>query len=163
MLILGLDPGSLHTGYGVVRKEGSRLTALSQGRFSFPASMPLAQRLAGLTASLDEILVKFAPDAAVLESPYHGLNARSLIVLAQARGAILALLGSRGIAIAEYSPAEIKTAVTGSGRADKAQVGRMVEILLSIESQPRSRDSTDALAAAICYAQRYRVEHLEAQ
>lgn len=160
MLILGLDPGSLHTGYGLVEKHGSALSAVDAGRFSCPRDMDLPRRLVHLTGRLDEMIAARRPDLAVLETPFHGMNARSLIVLAQARGALLAVLAGRGIEIREYSPAEVKSAVTGNGRADKEQVARMVRLLLAVRGEGWASDATDALALAICCAQRLRLDRL---
>ncbi len=164
MLILGLDPGSLHTGYGLVRKHGSSLTVVAAGRFSCPRAQPLPQRLAHLAASLSELLDRHRPEVAVVETPFHGMNVRSLVVLAQARGALLAALAGRGVEVREYSPAEVKSAVTGNGRADKEQVARMVKLLLSLEAgEPLPPDATDALALALCCAQRLRLDRLAAE
>jgi crossover junction endodeoxyribonuclease RuvC len=159
--ILGLDPGSLHTGFGVVDKRGSRITAVDYGRISCPRKSTLPERIARLTAGLDRILAEHRPDRVALETPYQGLNARSLIVLAQARGALLAVVVRRSLEISEYSPAEVKSAVTGHGRADKEQVARMVGMILSLRGSAPSADATDALAVAICCAQRERLDALE--
>ncbi|HYN23100.1 MAG TPA: crossover junction endodeoxyribonuclease RuvC [Thermoanaerobaculia bacterium] len=166
MLILGLDPGSLHTGYGLVERHGSALNAREAGRLSSSKELPVAVRLARLSRSLGELLDRCQPELAVLETPFHGLNSRSLIVLAEARGVLLAGLAGRNIEIREYSPAEVKSAVTGNGRADKQQVARMVRLLLSAEpAQVRAwaSDATDALALAICCAQRFRLDRLREQ
>jgi crossover junction endodeoxyribonuclease RuvC len=160
MLILGLDPGSLHTGYGLVEKHGSALTAVDAGRFSCPRNLELPHRLAHLAGRLDELVATRRPDLAVLETPFHGMNVRSLIVLAQARGALLAVLAGRGLEIREYSPAEVKSAVTGNGRADKEQVAHMVRLLLAARGDGWAADATDALALAICCAQRLRLDRL---
>ncbi len=160
MLILGLDPGSRYTGYGLLESEGDSLAVLGHGRFSLPANRTLAFRLAKLSTELSELLDRWSPDIAVLETPFHGHNTRSLVVLAQARGALLAVLGKGGIDIEEYSPAEIKSAVTGSGRADKQQVCRMVALQLSLPLETLTSDAADALAVAICFAQRGRLERL---
>lgn len=160
MIILGLDPGSLHTGYGLIEKTGSSLLAITAGRFSCPRGLELAARLAHLTARLGELLASRRPDLAVLETPFHGMNARSLIVLAQARGALLAVLAGQGIEVREYSPAEVKSAVTGNGRAGKEQVARMVRLLLASRGDGWPSDATDALALAICCAQRLRLDRL---
>ena len=160
MLILGLDPGSLHTGYGLIERQGSSLTPVDAGRFSCPRGLDLPRRLAHLAGRLDELIAARQPDLAVLETPFHGLNARSLIVLAQARGALLAVLAVRGVEVREYSPAEVKSAVTGNGRADKEQVARMVRLLLSARGDGWPSDATDALALAICCAQRLRLDRL---
>lgn len=160
MLILGLDPGSLHTGYGLLEKRGTSLRAIDWGRISISKRLSLPQRLADLTTSLEELLGRVTPDLAVLESPFHGMNSRSLIVLAQARGCLIACLALRGLEVLEYSPAEVKSAVTGNGRADKQQVARMVQLLLKMEGEPLADDTSDALAVAICCAQRHRLDSL---
>ena len=160
LLILGIDPGSLHTGYGLVEKRGSALTPLEAGRFSCPRDLDLPRRLAHLSQRLSELVERRPPDLAVLETPFHGMNAHSLIVLAQARGALLAVLAGRGLEIREYSPAEVKSAVTGNGRADKEQVARMVRLLLAARGEGWASDATDALALAICCAQRLRLDRL---
>jgi crossover junction endodeoxyribonuclease RuvC len=160
MLILGLDPGSLHTGYGVVERRGSALAALDLGRFSCSRSQPLPDRLAHLASCLAALLDRWHPETVALETPFHGLNSRSLIVLAEARGALLATLSGRGILVREYSPAEVKSAVTGNGRADKRQVAHMVKLLLALQGDGWASDATDALALAICAAQRARLDTL---
>jgi crossover junction endodeoxyribonuclease RuvC len=159
--ILGLDPGSLHTGYGLVERQGSAVAMIAAGRISCPRAAALPARLADLAARAGELVTLHRPDLAALETPFHGPNARSLIVLAQARGALLALLAGRGVEIAEYSPAEVKSAVTGNGRADKQQVARMVRMVLGPCAQDSlPPDATDALAVAICCAQRLRLDRL---
>jgi crossover junction endodeoxyribonuclease RuvC len=160
VLILGLDPGSLHTGYGLVQKHGSALVPVDAGRFSCPRDLDLPRRLAQLAGRLGELIDRHRPDLAVLETPFHGMNAHSLIVLAQARGALLAVLAGRGVEICEYSPAEVKSAVTGNGRADKEQVAHMVRLLLAARGDGWASDATDALALAICCAQRLKLDRL---
>lgn len=152
MRILGLDPGSRFTGWGAIEQSGSRSTLIAQGRVSCPARAPLPERLELLATSLEGILDLHAPDVAVLETAFHGVNPRSLIVLSQARGALLVTLARRGVQIEEFSPAEIKSAVTGHGRADKRQVERMVGILLDARSEDLTPDAADALAVALCFA-----------
>ncbi len=159
MRILGIDPGSRHTGYGVVELHGDELEPLDWGRLSCPPREPVPQRLARLAAGLEELLGRWQPDAAVLETPFHGLNARSLVVLAQARGALLAVLAGRRVPIHEYSPAEVKSAVTGHGRADKRQMARMVGLQLALPEEA-GEDAADALALALCFARRRRLDRL---
>ena len=161
MRILGLDPGSLHTGYGLLEKHGSRLQLLAQGRITCPSRQPLPERLARLATELDALVVRYQPAVAAVETPFHGINSRTLIVLAQARGALLATLALRAVEIHEYSPAAVKSAVSGNGRAGKQQVARMVGILLGAATADWAEDTTDALAVAICCAQRLRRERLE--
>ena len=160
MLILGLDPGSRHTGFALLESRGDQLDAVDFGRFSCPATQPVPRRLASLVEQLTDLLDRQPPQVAVLETPFHGLNSRSLVVLAEARGALLATLASRNIEITEYSPAEVKSAVAGNGRADKTQVARMVSVLLALDAGNLSSDASDALAIAICYAHRSRFEKL---
>jgi crossover junction endodeoxyribonuclease RuvC len=158
LLVLGLDPGSQHTGWAFVERQGSRLLAVDFGRISCPRQSPLQDRLAHLTAELRRLVAGRRPDRAAVETPFHGPSTRSLIVLAQARGALLAVLGEAGVEAAELSPAEVKAAVTGSGRADKTQVARMVRLLLALSEDPLAADTTDALAVAICCVQRQRLD-----
>ncbi len=160
--ILGLDPGSVYTGYALVEKNGSRLTAIDSGRIACPRKAPLADRLGALSVELTGLIERLRPDAAALESVFQGLNPKSLIVLAQARGALLAALSRHGVPIREYSPTRVKTAVSGYGRADKDQVAAMVRRILGITTRKLSNDETDALAIAICCAQMSRSEELRA-
>ena len=158
--ILGLDPGSRHTGYGLIETNAGNLTAIAHGRFSCPAKQPLPYRLAELARQLLGLVQCWHPDIAVLETPFLGMNARSLVVLAQARGALLSVLADQGLEIDEYSPSEIKSAVAGNGRAEKDQVARMVRLQLSLDDKNLSEDASDALAVAICFAQRYRMDRI---
>ncbi len=162
MIVLGLDPGSRYTGFGVVEQEGSRVRQLDAGRIALTAEPTPAARMARLAEGVEETLERWQPAAAVLESLFHGRNSRSLIALAQARGVILSVLGRRGLDVREYSPAEVKQAVCGNGRADKTQVSRMVDVLLGPAPAPRSADASDALAAALCYLQRRPLERIVA-
>jgi crossover junction endodeoxyribonuclease RuvC len=159
--VLGLDPGSLHTGYGLIERRGSALRALAHGRISCPRRQPLAERLAHLGAALAALLDLHRPDAVALEAVFHGANTRSLIVLAQARGALVAVVAARGLRLREYAPAEVKSAVTGNGRAGKDQVARMVSLLLALPPPACPPDAADALAVALCAAQRARLDELE--
>jgi crossover junction endodeoxyribonuclease RuvC len=149
--VLGLDPGSRFTGFGCIEARGNRCQLIAQGRISCGKETPLAERLAVLSRELVELLDRLEPAVVAVEEPFHGANTRSLIVLAQARGALLATLGARQVPVAEYSPAEVKKAVTGNGRADKQQVSRMVSLLLGGVG-PSSADAADALAVALCFA-----------
>jgi crossover junction endodeoxyribonuclease RuvC len=158
-VILGVDPGSRATGWGAVSQDGPALTFLAAGTLVPPAGEPLPRRLARLATEIGAVADRLAPAIAVLESPFHGMNARSLIVLAQARGALVAALAQRGIEVREYTPAEVKSAVAGSGRAGKDEVARMVRLLLA-HGVECSRDASDALAVAVCCAQRLRMDRI---
>jgi crossover junction endodeoxyribonuclease RuvC len=160
LLILGIDPGSRHTGWGVLRWQGDLLRLEGDGRLTAAAEHALPARLAALQREIGELVERFQPDAAAVETPYSGMNPRSLIVLAQARGAIVAALAAREVAVLEYSPAEVKTAIAGNGRADKKEVARMVRLLLRLGDVARAADTTDAIAVALCCARRYRQDRL---
>ncbi len=160
MLILGIDPGSRHTGFGLVESRSGSVRAVEFGRISCSAKLPVPDRIGRLAIELESLTERWHPDVAVLETPFLGLNAKSLVVLAQARGALIAVLVKEGVKIAEYSPAEVKNAVSGSGRADKDQVKQMVRLHLSLDQTAIDSDASDALALAICYAQRYRMDRL---
>lgn len=153
--ILGIDPGSRFTGFGVLETSGSKSRLLHQGRISCRPKDPLVTRLTVLARDLREVVNAWHPEVAALETPFQGVNPRSLIVLAQARGAILLALGDLEITVAEYTPAQIKMAVTGSGRAEKHQVSRMVGMLLAVDHKSLTADAADALAAALCHGAHY--------
>jgi crossover junction endodeoxyribonuclease RuvC len=161
VLILGVDPGSQHTGYGLIRKDGPDLAVVAVGTLSPPARAPLPARLAHLGREMEALAERWNPDQAVLESPFAGMNARSLIVLAQARGVLIAALARYEVEILEFTPAQVKKAVAGNGRAGKQQVARMVRLLLSFQDEC-SEDATDALAVAVCCAQRLRMDRISA-
>jgi len=131
-----------------------RILGIAWGRLSPDAGLPLADRLLEITTGLGRIIELHRPQRAVVERVFHGVSTRSLIVLAEARGAILAELARHGLAVEELAPAEVKSAVAGSGRADKTQVGRMVRLTLALPAGPLPADATDALAVAVAGAQR---------
>jgi crossover junction endodeoxyribonuclease RuvC len=148
--VLGIDPGSLATGYGVVEVEGSRLRRVAGGTIRARGDT-LADRLAHLSRELARAIEELSPDAAALEAVFSAKNARSALVLGHARGVALAACGGAGLCTAEYTPAQVKVAVTGYGRAEKIQVMRMVQRLLGLAAPPPT-DEADALAIAICHA-----------
>ena len=147
--VLGLDPGSRHTGWGVVDCEGTTLRALAWGRLSPRADLALADRLGEIVAGLEGVMSAHRPSRVAIERVFHGVNTRSLIVLAEARGALIAAVARAGVELIELAPAAVKSAAAGSGRADKAQVARMVAIQLGIAIERLPSDTTDALAIAI--------------
>ncbi|MFM8611552.1 MAG: crossover junction endodeoxyribonuclease RuvC [Actinomycetota bacterium] len=152
MVILGLDPGTAATGWGVVSAEGSRLRSVDYGCIRTDAHTPPAERLAVIARALDELLERFQPDAVAVEEVYVGGNPRTALAVGQARGAALTMAGLRHIAVAEYTVSQIKTAVSGYGRADKRQVQLMVGAVLGLPEPPSPDHAADALAAAICHA-----------
>lgn len=153
MKLLGVDPGSRTTGWGLIEVRGSRSTLIDAGEIALgTSSVPLATRLARLHAGFGEVVERTAPDAAAVETPFHGVNVRDALSLAHARGVILAVLGEAAIDIGEYSPASVKKAVTGNGRATKEQVRVMVERLLGTRVEAGAADLSDALAVGLCHA-----------
>lgn len=155
MRVLGIDPGSIATGYGVVSVEGSTLRRIGGGTIRAKGDT-LADRLAYLQQALQRAIEELAPEAAALESIFSAKNARSALILGHARGVALAACGSHGLGAAEYTPQQVKSAVTGYGRAEKAQVMLMVQRLLGLAAPPPS-DEADALAVAICHGMGVRV------
>lgn len=158
--IVGFDPGSRFTGYGVVDRQGSRIEPVAYGRIVLDPKDSLPQRLAMLSSQARDLIAQYRPEVAVLESLFRGVNDQSLIVLAQARGALLAALATEALEICELTPAEVKSAVTGNGRADKIQVDRMVRLILGLKKEALKPDASDALAVAICFGQRLKVAAL---
>lgn len=153
-LCLGIDPGSRFTGFGLVERQGRRLRLVAHGCIRLPPSLELASRLARIHADILRLIEEHRPHQVAVESPFQGINPRSLIVLAQARGAALAAVAAQGLRVVELTPSEIKAAVVGSGSSDKTQVEKMVRLILGIEGGAMRADESDALAAAICLAQR---------
>ena len=151
MRILGIDPGSVATGYGVVERRDGRLHHVAHGTLRLRRADPLAVRLAVLQRNLAAVIASFAPDVVSVERVFVSVSARSALVLGQARGVALASAGSAGLPVAEYAAREIKQAVVGHGGAHKQQVSAMVRRLLGLEREP-AYDAADALAAAICHA-----------
>lgn len=149
MRILGIDPGSNATGYGVVSVEGGALRRLGGGTIRTRGDT-LAERLGHLQRELESAIGALAPEVAALESVFSAKNARSALVLGHARGVALAACALAGLPTGEYTPSQVKVAVTGYGRAEKIQVMRMVQRLLGLVAPPPS-DEADALAVAVCH------------
>jgi crossover junction endodeoxyribonuclease RuvC len=152
MVVLGIDPGTANTGYGVVARDGARLVALDGGVIETAAGLDPGARLAQIHARVSALLDDHRPDALAVEDLYFGTNARSAFAVGQARGVVLLAAGERGLPCCSYTPQQIKGAVCGSGRAGKAQVQRMVQSLLALADLPRPDHAADALAVAICHA-----------
>lgn len=151
MLAFGIDPGSRRTGYGAVRVEGSRLLHVASGVIRLDEDAPLSVRLAALFEQLTGLLAEVAPERVFLESVFHHKSAQSALVLGQARGVALLVAARTGRPVGEVSPAEVKKAVTGSGRATKEQVQEMVRALLGLQDRAPA-DASDALAVAVAGA-----------
>jgi crossover junction endodeoxyribonuclease RuvC len=156
MRILGIDPGSVATGFGVVERTGARATHVAHGTLRPVRSAPLPERLAFLHREVERLIATHRPDLAVIERVFAGRSVAAALVLGQARGAVLAALAAAALPIREVAPQEVKLAVTGQGGAEKAQVQAMVRRLLALAATP-PRDAADALAAALCCAQEGRL------
>ncbi len=152
MVVLGIDPGTANTGYGVVARRGAALVALDGGVIETPPGVPLERRLATIFAGVDALLAEHGPAAVALEELYFGVNARSASAVGHARGVVMLAAGRRGIACAGYTPQQVKGAVCGTGRAPKEQVTRMVQTLLALDAPPTPDHAADALAVAVCHA-----------
>lgn len=150
MLVLGIDPGTANTGYGLVRSSGSRFHALEEGVIATRPGVAIERRLADIHARVGELLDTHHPDALAIEELYFGANVRSAFAVGQARGVILLAAGQRGIPSRTYTPQQVKAAVCGHGRAGKEQVARMASRLLGLETPPATDHAADALAVAIC-------------
>jgi crossover junction endodeoxyribonuclease RuvC len=152
MIVVGIDPGTANTGYGVVARQGGRMVALDGGVVTTSPSADPAARLSAIHTRIGELLDEHRPEAVAVEELYFGVNVRSAFAVGQARGVVLLAAGQRGIPCWSYTPQQIKGAVCGSGRAAKDQVQRMVQTLLALEELPRPDHAADALAVAICHA-----------
>ncbi|MFZ2492748.1 MAG: crossover junction endodeoxyribonuclease RuvC [Thermoanaerobaculia bacterium] len=153
MRILGVDPGSVVTGFGVIDSERGRLSLVEQGVIRTRRDAELPERLAQIYEGLGEVMVRTSPQAVAVETPFAGKNVKSLIQLAHARGVILLAVRAAGVEFFEYSPRSVKSAVVGYGAAEKEQVAKMVRMLIpGITSVRLVADAADALAIAICHA-----------
>jgi len=152
MIILGIDPGLANTGWGVIEQRGSAFRCVAYGCVQTRAGEPVAQRLALIHNAIRDVIVRYAPSEAAVESVFFGTNAKSAFATGQARGVALLATADAALALGEYSPVQIKMAVVGSGAADKKQIQYMVRTVLALDHEPHPDHAADALAAAICHA-----------
>jgi crossover junction endodeoxyribonuclease RuvC len=153
VIALGIDPGSRHLGWGVIRAEGNRLTHVAHGVIDADPALSLAPRLAILDAALSVVIARFQPQVGSVETLFFHRDPQAAAKLGHARGVALLGLARAGVEVAEYAPAHVKLAVAGKGNADKRQVAHMVRALLALDEPPRS-DAADALALAITHCRR---------
>jgi len=153
MIIIGIDPGSQTTGYGLIRVEGKSSRVVALGCLTARTGASLSQRLRLIYQGLCGVLEQYHPQEAAVEATFYGRNVKSALVMGQARGVCLLALEQYGCRLFEYSPLEIKKAVVGRGSADKRQVAFMVRAILGLRAQPPP-DAADALAAAVCHLQK---------
>jgi len=151
MRVLGIDPGTLRTGYGIVSDSGEKLKALDWGVIRTSQRQPYWQRLKTIYQELKKVIETHRPQVASIEDLFMSNNARSALKLGQARGAAILAASNMGLEVEEYTALQIKQAIAGYGRAEKEQVSRMVCTLLGISSKIENSDTTDALATAVCH------------
>ena len=156
MRILGIDPGSQVTGYGVIDSDGSRHSLVTKGVVQTRNCRAFPEKLRRIHHGILDVLDEAQPDQMVVESLFYATNVKSALKLGHVRGVALLAGVERGLAVHEYSPLEVKQAVVGYGRADKEQVQKMVAVLLSLARPPEPHDAADALAVAICHAHQLR-------
>lgn len=151
MIILGVDTSLRSTGYGVLEKAGSRFRALAYGRIPNAPKLPLSDCLKNIHGTIAELIAVWHPEVLSVEKVIYGKNANTMMVLGEARGAVIVAGAAAGLPIYEYEPRRVKMAVCGNGLAEKEQVQRMIKTLLALEELPQN-DAADALALAICHA-----------
>lgn len=151
--VIGIDPGSRLCGWGVVERQGSRLVHIDNGVLAVADDgAPLAERLARLMRAIDAVILRHNPTVSAIETVFANRNVRAALILGHARGVAMASLAMAGLDVSEYTPQQVKKAVTGSGRADKTQVQEMVTRRLELGETPQE-DAADAVAVALCHAQ----------
>ncbi|HET91687.1 MAG TPA: crossover junction endodeoxyribonuclease RuvC [Chloroflexi bacterium] len=151
MRVLGVDPGTATTGYGVVTEAGGELKVLTFGVIRTSADDPMPARLQSIYRAMRALAVEWEPDTAAVEELFFSRNVRTAMSVGQARGVTLLALADAGLDVAEYTPLSVKQAVTGYGSADKEQMQEMVRLLLGLAERPHPDDAADALAVAICH------------
>ncbi len=152
MVILGIDPGTAITGYGLVAKQGNHLKRIAFGAIRTTPETPTALRLQQISQELKSIIKQYQPDVMAVEQLFFNKNVRTALAVGQARGVVLLCGAEAGLDIIEYTPLQVKMAVVGYGRAEKKQVQEMVRMLLCLSEIPKPDDAADALAIAICHA-----------
>lgn len=162
-IALGIDPGTAIVGYAVVAATGSELSMIACDVITTPVGMPFAQRLQHIYHCLSEIVATYHPQEGAMEELFFAKNARTALTVGQARGVAMLALANGGLSIAEYTPMQVKQAVTGYGSAKKDQVGEMVRIILHLPAVPRPDDAADAAAVAICHLNTARYSMLQGE
>lgn len=152
MVILGIDPGTAITGYGLVEKQGNHLKRIAFGAILTTPETATALRLQQISRELQAIIERYRPDVMAVEQLFFNKNVRTALTVGQARGVVLLAGAEAGLDIIEYTPLQVKMAVVGYGRAEKKQVQEMVRVLLCLSEIPKPDDAADALAIAICHA-----------
>jgi crossover junction endodeoxyribonuclease RuvC len=152
MIVLGIDPGYAITGYGLIDYQAGRLRIVEYGVVSTPAKMDFPSRLLSIAEALEKLIITYQPDSVAIEELFFSRNTTTAIGTAQARGVAVLAGAKAGLPVFEYTPMQVKVAVTGYGRSDKSQIQQMVRVLLNLREIPKPDDAADALAVAICHA-----------
>jgi crossover junction endodeoxyribonuclease RuvC len=160
MRILGIDPGLANTGYGVIEHDGQRSVMLSSGCIETKPATPLPKRLQQIYDELAHVIDKYHPSVACLEKLFFSVNVKSAMAVGEGRGVAILATAKANLPLAEYTPQQIKQAVSGHGNANKGQIERMVKVLLNLEQVPETNHAADALAVAICHAHTFRFSQL---
>jgi crossover junction endodeoxyribonuclease RuvC len=160
LIILGIDPGTRFTGWGVVTLAGPEPRAVACDVIKASARLPLEQRLAAIFLALREIIERYGPDVVAVEEPFVGENVRSAMAVGEARTVAMLAGTLAGLPVFHYSPARIKNVVAGYGRGEKAQVREMLQLQLGMAEAPVDLNATDALAVALCHATQHRADQL---
>ncbi len=160
MRIIGIDPGIAITGYGIIDKHGNSYKSVCYGKITTEPQQSLSERLVYIYNSLMDIFDEYRPGYAAVEELFFNKNAKTVMVIGQARGVAILAAANAGLEVREYTPLQVKQAVAGYGRAEKKQVQKMVKLLLNLEQIPRPDDVADALAVALCQGSSYRMQNL---
>lgn len=161
MIILGIDPGTATTGFGVIKWNDNHAELIDYGCIETAKNLPLATRLSEIINDLEDIITHWEPDEIAIEELFFSKNVKTAMHVAHARGAILQKAEERGCKIHEYKPNKIKEAVSGYGRAEKKQIQKMVQMILHMDEIPRPDDAADALAVAICHCHNMNIKYAE--
>jgi len=161
MRILGIDPGIGRTGWGVIEAQNAKLKVQSYGCIETPAGMAMERRLLALYEELNQIIKTEKPEALAIEDLFFNTNAKTALIVGQARGVVLLMAGQYKLSLGIYTPLQVKIALTGYGRAEKGQVGQMVKTMLKLDKIPKPDDTADALAIALTHAFSHRVNKLK--
>jgi crossover junction endodeoxyribonuclease RuvC len=151
MIVLGLDPGTAITGYGLIEDAGNRAVAVAYGTINTPADMALPQRLRHIYHDLGDLIRRYRPEVGAVEQLFFSRNVRTALAVGHARGVVLLALADAGLPVFEYTPLQVKQALSGYGRAGKPQIQEMVRLILELDAVPQPDDAADALAVAICH------------
>jgi crossover junction endodeoxyribonuclease RuvC len=156
VIVLGIDPGTAALGYGIIERTGGRLRAIDHGCFETSPDLPLPERLLAIHGLVNDLIALHAPDLVGVERLFFSRNAQTAFAVGQARGVVLLAAAGHKVPVRDATPNEVKSAVAGYGAADKEQVARMVQVILELVARPTPDDAADALAVAICVANRER-------